>query len=62
MIPRTAPDAISQTSENKNFPVEYQIAGLFHDLLEDTTVSEKEIFSFSFLVDKSILFFIHICH
>ena len=29
--------------KDKGFPIEYQIAGLFHDLLENTDATEEEI-------------------
>lgn len=39
----THPVAVAEYLKNKNFPIEYQIAGLFHDLLEDTDATEEEI-------------------
>lgn len=37
------PVAVSKILKDKGFPVEYQIAGLFHDLLEDTDTTYQEI-------------------
>ena len=37
------PIAVAEILKNKNFPIQYQIAGLFHDLLEDTNATEEEI-------------------
>jgi len=37
------PLAVSKILKDKGFDTEYQIAGLFHDLLEDTDTSFKEI-------------------
>ena len=39
----THPIAVAETLKNKQLPLEYQIAGLFHDLLEDTDATEEEI-------------------
>ena len=39
----THPVAVAEYLKNKNFPIEYQIAGLFHDLLEDTDTTYDEI-------------------
>lgn len=39
----THPIAVAEILKSKNFPIEYQIAGLFHDLLEDTDATEEEI-------------------
>ena len=39
----THPVAVAEYLKNKNFPIEYQITGLFHDLLEDTDATEEEI-------------------
>ena len=39
----THPIAVAEILKNKQFPIEYQIAGLFHDLLEDTDATEEEI-------------------
>ena len=41
----THPIAVAEYLKNKQFPIEYQIAGLFHDLLEDTDATEEEIFN-----------------
>lgn len=37
------PVAVSKILKDKGFSTEYQIAGLFHDLLEDTDTSYEEI-------------------
>lgn len=37
------PVAVSKILKDKGFGTEYQIAGLFHDLLEDTDTSYEEI-------------------
>ncbi len=39
----THPLAVAKLLKDKGFPIEYQIAGLFHDLLEDTDASFDEI-------------------
>ena len=39
----THPVAVAQTVRDWGYPVSYQIAALFHDLLEDTDASEQEI-------------------
>lgn len=39
----THPLAVSEMLREQGFGVDYQIAGLFHDLLEDTDASEQEI-------------------
>ena len=41
------PVAVSQKLRNQGKPVCYQITGLFHDLLEDTTAPEEEIAALS---------------
>ncbi len=41
------PVAVSLDLKNKGLPIDYQIAGLFHDLLEDTDATEEEILSLS---------------
>ena len=43
----THPLAVSNILKEKGFPVDYQIAGLFHDLLEDTDTSYEEILKIS---------------
>ena len=43
----THPLAVAKLLKDKGFQVEYQIAGLFHDLLEDTDASYDEITFFS---------------
>lgn len=39
----THPEAVARILRDKGFDEDYQIAGLFHDLLEDTDASEEEI-------------------
>ena len=39
----THPQAVAKLLKDKGFSEEYQIAGLFHDLLEDTDATEEEI-------------------
>ena len=39
----THPIAVAQILKDRGFSIEYQIAGLFHDLLEDTDATEEEI-------------------
>lgn len=41
----THPIAVSQMLKEQGYNIEYQIAGLFHDLLEDTDALESEIAS-----------------
>lgn len=43
----THPLAVSNLLKEKGFEEEYQITGLFHDLLEDTDCTEKEILELS---------------
>lgn len=43
----THPLAVLNMLKEKNFGEEYQVAGLFHDLLEDTDCTEKEILDLS---------------
>ncbi len=43
----THPEAVSNILKQKGFGVEYQVAGLFHDLLEDTDATEEEIVTLS---------------
>lgn len=43
----THPLAVAKILESKGFPIEYQIAGLFHDLIEDTDASYEEIVALS---------------
>ena len=42
----THPIAVSQIVKNQGFDEIYQIAALFHDLLEDTDATEEEILKF----------------
>lgn len=39
----THPLAVSEMLRNRGFDLDYRIAGLFHDLLEDTDAKEEEI-------------------
>ena len=41
----THPMAVAKYLKQKQLPIEYQIAGLFHDLLEDTDATDEEILS-----------------
>lgn len=43
----THPLAVAKLLKDKGFPIEYQIAGLFHDLIEDTDSTYEEIISLS---------------
>ena len=43
----THPLAVAKLLKDKGFRIEYQIAGLFHDLIEDTDSTYEEIISFS---------------
>ena len=43
----THPLAVAKLLKDKGVPIEYQIAGLFHDLIEDTDCTYEEIISFS---------------
>ena len=43
----THPLAVAKLLENKGFSIEYQIAGLFHDLIEDTDCTYEEIIALS---------------
>ena len=43
----THPLAVSNILKEKGFSIDYQIAGLFHDLLEDTDTSYEEIIKIS---------------
>ena len=43
----THPVAVAELLKEKGFSVEYQIAGLFHDLLEDTDATIEEIINLS---------------
>ena len=42
----THPIAVSEIVKGQGFSEDYQIAALFHDLLEDTNATEKEILSY----------------
>lgn len=39
----THPLAVAQLLKDQGYSIEYQIAGLFHDLLEDTDATEAEL-------------------
>jgi (p)ppGpp synthase/HD superfamily hydrolase len=41
------PVAVSNILKENGFPLEYQIAGLFHDLIEDTNTTYDELLSIS---------------
>lgn len=41
------PLTVSEILDKKGFPLDYQIAGLFHDLLEDTDTTYEEILEIS---------------
>jgi len=41
------PLAVSEILKEKGFNLEYQVTGLFHDLLEDTNTTEEEILELS---------------
>ena len=43
----THPLAVAKLLKEKGFPEEYQLAGLFHDLIEDTDATYEEIIAFS---------------
>lgn len=43
----THPVAVAELLKEKGFSLEYQIAGLFHDLLEDTDATIEEIINLS---------------
>ena len=43
----THPLAVANLLKEKGFSIEYQIAGLFHDLLEDTDATLQEIIELS---------------
>ena len=43
----THPIAVSEIVKNQGFDENYQIAALFHDLLEDTDATEEEILKYS---------------
>ncbi|HHW68994.1 MAG TPA: bifunctional (p)ppGpp synthetase/guanosine-3',5'-bis(diphosphate) 3'-pyrophosphohydrolase, partial [Tenericutes bacterium] len=46
------PFAVADILKQNNFPLEYQIVGYMHDLLEDTDTTEEEIIN---LTNKDIL-------
>ena len=48
----THPLAVAKLLKDKGFSEEYQLAGLFHDLLEDTDATEEEI---ELLSNKEVL-------
>ena len=41
------PFAVAKILEDKGYDIEYQVAGLFHDLLEDTKVTYEDILELS---------------
>ena len=43
----THPLAVAKLLKEKGFPIEYQVAGLFHDLIEDTDCTYEEIIALS---------------
>ena len=43
----TRPIAVSKMVKEHGYGIDYQIAGLFHDLLEDTDATDEEIVSLS---------------
>ena len=43
----THPVAVAEILKDKGFPLSFQIAALFHDLLEDTDAAEDEILALS---------------
>ena len=43
----THPVAVAELLKKLGYDIEYQITGLFHDLLEDTDVTDQEILSLS---------------
>ena len=44
----THPIAVCEKVKNLGYGEDYQITALFHDLLEDTNATEKEILSFPY--------------
>lgn len=48
----THPLAVAKILRDKGFDIRYQVAGLFHDLLEDTNTTNEEVFEMS---DNDIL-------
>lgn len=48
----THPVAVAEYLKEKGYPESYILAGLFHDLLEDTDTTEEEILSLS---DREVL-------
>ena len=48
----THPIAVCETVKNQGYNISFQIAALFHDLLEDTNATEEEILSLS---NKNVL-------
>ena len=43
----THPLYVAKLLKEKGFPIDYQVTGLFHDLLEDTKALNEEIFNYS---------------
>ncbi len=43
----THPESVSLILKEKGFPIDYQVAGLFHDLIEDTDATYEELLELS---------------
>ena len=43
----THPIAVANLLKDKGFPIEFQLAGLFHDLIEDTDATYEDIIALS---------------